>query len=92
MPPDYSLNQWDDIAVAIGFLAVAVGILFVAFKYGKRTKRGTSTAIQEAVRLTNRAAAQIDKEHYEQAIADCDEAVRLLPTLAEAFHRGDGPG
>src|ERR1700722_12889252 len=86
MPPDYSLNQWDDFAVAIGFLAVAVGILVVAFKYGKRAKRGTSTAMQEGVRLTNLAGALIEKEQYEQAIADCDEAVRLQSTLAEAFH------
>ena len=57
MPPD--ISQHGRIAVAIGFLVVAVGIFFVAFKYGKRTKRGTSTAIQvERCDFTHRAAVR----------------------------------
>ena len=92
-----------DVVAAVTLLAIALGILFVAFKYGKRStsgrlsiplpvpwKRnkvyGSTTDLYEAVGLTKRAHARIGKGEYEQAIADSDEAIRLQPTLAEAFN------
>ncbi len=82
------LGHWGDIVVAIAFVAVAFGILFVAFKYGKRTSDGRTVdgsptvppknpfrAISDtfqAIRLTRRSRVSIRKAQFERAIAECD--------------------
>ena len=105
MPLDDSegiLGHWGDIVVAISFVAVAVGILVVAFKYGKRTSDarkvdGSPTVPSksplraifdtfQAIRLTRQSLVSIRKAQFERAIAECTEAHRLNPRFSAALN------
>ncbi len=51
------------------------------------SNRGAMTGpSQRAVNSLNRGVAYGEKGEYDQAIADCTEAIRLEPTFAQAYY------